>query len=63
MGNSFNLNLLFMFSLAISLHKQKAPESLKLFHERMESCFADMQASVEAKYGKKVTDYMFTCVN
>ncbi|KAM7361679.1 dedicator of cytokinesis protein myoblast city isoform 1-T2 [Cochliomyia hominivorax] len=45
-----------LLEIAISLHKQKAPESLRLFHERMESCFADMQANVEAKYGKKSCD-------
>lgn len=27
---------------------------MKLFHEHMEKCFADMQANVESKYGKKV---------
>ncbi|XP_075145511.1 dedicator of cytokinesis protein myoblast city isoform X3 [Haematobia irritans] len=45
-----------LLEIAIALHKQKAPESLKLFHERMESCFADMQANVESKYGKRSCD-------
>ncbi|XP_053947178.1 dedicator of cytokinesis protein 1 [Anastrepha ludens] len=45
-----------LLEIAITLHKHKAPESLKLFHERMEQCFADMQANVECKYGKKTCD-------
>lgn len=49
---------MFVHNLAIALHKQKAPESLKLFHERMESCFIDMQSNIELKYGKKVKNEM-----
>ncbi|XP_004537877.1 dedicator of cytokinesis protein 1 isoform X3 [Ceratitis capitata] len=45
-----------LLEIAITLHKHKAPESLKLFHEHMEKCFADMQANVESKYGKKTCD-------
>ncbi|KAL9893363.1 dedicator of cytokinesis protein myoblast city isoform 3-T4 [Glossina fuscipes fuscipes] len=45
-----------LLEIAIALHKQKAPESLRLFHERMESCFIEMQANVEGKYGKKTCD-------
>ncbi|XP_037945652.1 dedicator of cytokinesis protein 1-like isoform X2 [Teleopsis dalmanni] len=45
-----------LLEIAIALHKQKAPESLKLFHERLETCFGDMQANVESKYGKKTCD-------
>uniref|UniRef100_A0A1I8NGF6 Signaling protein n=1 Tax=Musca domestica TaxID=7370 RepID=A0A1I8NGF6_MUSDO len=45
-----------LLEIAITLHRQKVPESLKLFHERLETCFADMQAQVEAKYGKRTCD-------
>ncbi|XP_067619455.1 dedicator of cytokinesis protein 1 isoform X2 [Eurosta solidaginis] len=45
-----------LLEIAITLHKHKAPESLRLFHERMEQCFADMQTNVENKYGKKACD-------
>ncbi|XP_054081200.1 dedicator of cytokinesis protein 1 isoform X2 [Zeugodacus cucurbitae] len=45
-----------LLEIAITLHKHRAPESLKLFQEHMEQCFADMQANVESKYGKKTCD-------
>lgn len=48
-----------LLEIAISVHKSKAPESLKLFHERIEKCFSEMQATVESKYGKKTCDLKF----
>ncbi|XP_055923008.1 dedicator of cytokinesis protein 1 isoform X2 [Eupeodes corollae] len=48
-----------LLEIAISVHKSKAPESLKLFHERIEKCFSEMQTYVESKYGKKSCDLKF----
>lgn len=43
-----------LLEISLNVHKAKAPTSLLPFHERMEKCFAEMQASVEIKYGKRV---------
>ncbi|CAM1325956.1 DOCK2 (predicted), partial [Pycnogonum litorale] len=43
-----------LLEAGIKVHKQKAPESLKPFHEHMEQSFNKLSASVEEKYGKRV---------
>ncbi|XP_055631515.1 dedicator of cytokinesis protein 1 isoform X1 [Toxorhynchites rutilus septentrionalis] len=45
-----------LLEVAILVHKMKTPASLLPFHDRLEKCFAGIQASVEAKYGKRTTD-------
>uniref|UniRef100_A0A8C3MEM7 Uncharacterized protein n=1 Tax=Geospiza parvula TaxID=87175 RepID=A0A8C3MEM7_GEOPR len=35
----------------IRIHGQKVPEDLRPFHERMEQCFEQLRAKVEAQYG------------
>ncbi|KAM7021291.1 dedicator of cytokinesis protein 2-like [Passerculus sandwichensis] len=41
----------------IRMHGQKVPEDLRPFHERMEQCFEQLRAKVEAQYG--VREMMF----
>uniref|UniRef100_A0A8C3MA08 Uncharacterized protein n=1 Tax=Geospiza parvula TaxID=87175 RepID=A0A8C3MA08_GEOPR len=41
----------------IRIHGQKVPEDLRPFHERMEQCFEQLRAKVEAQYG--VREMMF----
>lgn len=43
-----------LLEIAISVHRAKAPTNLLPFHENLEKCFAEMQANVEMKYGKRV---------
>ncbi|KFB45954.1 AGAP004320-PA-like protein [Anopheles sinensis] len=45
-----------LLEVALLLHKMKTPAILLPFHEQLERCFATIQANVEAKYGKRVTD-------
>ncbi|KAH8388441.1 hypothetical protein KR093_006384, partial [Drosophila rubida] len=45
-----------LLKIAIRLHRQKAPDSLKALHDHLEGCFADMQQHVEARYGRKSCD-------
>ncbi|XP_058117001.1 dedicator of cytokinesis protein 1 [Anopheles coustani] len=45
-----------LLEVALLLHKMKTPAILLPFHEQLERCFASIQANVEAKYGKRVTD-------
>uniref|UniRef100_A0A1Q3FGS7 Putative signaling protein n=1 Tax=Culex tarsalis TaxID=7177 RepID=A0A1Q3FGS7_CULTA len=45
-----------LLEVAILVHKMKTPASLLPFHDRLEKCFAGIQSSVEAKYGKRTTD-------
>ncbi|XP_017848453.1 dedicator of cytokinesis protein 1 isoform X2 [Drosophila busckii] len=45
-----------LLSIAIRLHRQKAPESLKALQDHLERCFADMQQHVESRYGRKSCD-------
>uniref|UniRef100_A0A182VY32 Signaling protein n=1 Tax=Anopheles minimus TaxID=112268 RepID=A0A182VY32_9DIPT len=45
-----------LLEVALLLHKMKTPAILLPFHEQLEKCFATIQANVEAKYGKRVTD-------
>ncbi|XP_021694044.1 dedicator of cytokinesis protein 1 isoform X4 [Aedes aegypti] len=45
-----------LLEVAIQVHKAKAPDSLMPFHERLETCFAGLQPTIEAKYGKRTTD-------
>ncbi|XP_049300946.1 dedicator of cytokinesis protein 1 isoform X1 [Anopheles funestus] len=45
-----------LLEVALLLHKMKTPAILLPFHDQLEKCFATMQANVEAKYGKRVTD-------
>lgn len=44
-----------LLDIALSVHRAKAPVNLMPFHERLEKCFAEMQTSVELKYGKRVS--------
>lgn len=46
-----------LLDLAISVHRAKAPANLLPFHENLEKCFAEMQANVEMKYGKRVITF------
>ncbi|XP_062554815.1 dedicator of cytokinesis protein 1 isoform X2 [Armigeres subalbatus] len=45
-----------LLDVGIQVHKAKAPDSLMPFHERLETCFAGLQPTIEAKYGKRTTD-------
>lgn len=45
-----------LLEVAILVHKMKAPANLMPFHERLETCFAGIQPTIEAKYGKRITD-------
>uniref|UniRef100_A0A8W7NFN6 Signaling protein n=1 Tax=Anopheles atroparvus TaxID=41427 RepID=A0A8W7NFN6_ANOAO len=45
-----------LLEVALLLHKMKTPASLLPLHEQLEKCFATIQAKVEARYGKRVTD-------
>lgn len=45
-----------ILELAINVHRIKAPPNMMPFQERLEKCFAEMQANVETKYGKRSTD-------
>ncbi|XP_065074251.1 dedicator of cytokinesis protein 1 isoform X2 [Ochlerotatus camptorhynchus] len=45
-----------LLEVAILVHKMKAPANLMPFHERLESCFAGIQPTIEEKYGKRTTD-------
>lgn len=47
-----------LLDIALTVHRAKAPPSLMPFHERLEKCFAEMQANVELKYGKRVSSYL-----
>lgn len=51
-----------LLDIALSVHRAKAPVNLMPFHERLEKCFAEMQASVESKYGKRVSVRITLCV-
>ncbi|GFY77837.1 dedicator of cytokinesis protein 1 [Trichonephila inaurata madagascariensis] len=42
-----------LLEAGIAIHKQKAPESLKPFHQHMEEAFLKLRTSIEEKYGKK----------
>uniref|UniRef100_A0A182K3M6 DOCKER domain-containing protein n=1 Tax=Anopheles christyi TaxID=43041 RepID=A0A182K3M6_9DIPT len=45
-----------LLEVALLLHKMKTPAILLPFHDQLEKCFATIQANVEAKYGKRMTD-------
>ncbi|XP_031633259.1 dedicator of cytokinesis protein 1 isoform X4 [Contarinia nasturtii] len=45
-----------LLELALLVHRAKAPSTLMPFHEKLEKCFAEMQANVESKYGKRTSD-------
>ncbi|XP_068155287.1 dedicator of cytokinesis protein 1 isoform X1 [Drosophila tropicalis] len=45
-----------LLEIAIMLHRQKAPDSLKALQEHLENCFTDMQQHVESRYGRKSCD-------
>ncbi|XP_030369556.1 dedicator of cytokinesis protein 1 isoform X2 [Scaptodrosophila lebanonensis] len=45
-----------LLEIAILLHRQRVPESLKDLQEHMESRFSEMQQKVESKYGRKSCD-------
>ena len=42
-----------LLEAGIALHKQRAPPSLRPFHEHMEEAFAKLKANVEERYGKR----------
>ncbi|XP_071039760.1 dedicator of cytokinesis protein 1 isoform X2 [Parasteatoda tepidariorum] len=42
-----------LLEAGIAIHKVKAPESLKPFHQHMEESFRKLRANIEEKYGKK----------
>ena len=42
-----------LLEVGIALHKQRVPQSLRPFHERMEESFARLKINVEEKYGKR----------
>lgn len=48
-----------LLELALYVHRAKAPTTLLPFHDRLEKCFAEMQAKVESKYGKRMSDLKF----
>ncbi|XP_070136941.1 dedicator of cytokinesis protein 1 isoform X2 [Drosophila bipectinata] len=45
-----------LLEIAIQLHRQRAPESLKALQEHLEKCFSDMKRHVETQYGEKTCD-------
>lgn len=44
-----------LLDVALSVHKVKASAELQPFHDKLETCFAQMQSNVEQKYGKRVS--------
>lgn len=44
-----------LLEIGVQLHKERTPGSLIPFQQRLEDCFAEMQASVVEKYGKRVS--------
>ncbi len=42
-----------LLEVGIAIHKQRAPHSLRPFHDHMEEAFAKLRNSVEEKYGKR----------
>lgn len=48
-----------LLEFGIQVHKERAPGSLLPFQQRLEDCFAEMQASVVEKYGKRVNTIFF----
>lgn len=48
-----------LLEVALRVHRAKASPDLARLQERLELCFAQMQASVELKYGKTGTDLKF----
>lgn len=45
-----------LLDVALSVHRAKASADLQPFHDKLETFFAQMQASVEQKYGKRVSE-------
>lgn len=44
-----------LLEVALSVHKAKASTELMRFHEKLETCFAEIQAKTVKKYGKRVS--------
>jgi dedicator of cytokinesis protein 1 len=42
-----------LLEVGIAIHKQRAPSSLRPFHDHMEDAFAKLRNGVEEKYGKR----------
>ncbi|CAG2110858.1 unnamed protein product [Medioppia subpectinata] len=42
-----------LLEVGIGLHKQRAPQSLRPFHDHMEEAFAKLKNNVEERYGKR----------
>lgn len=51
-----------LLDTALTVHRVKAPSTLLPFHEHLEKCFAEMRASVESKYGKRVSQLVFVFI-
>ncbi|KAH0557836.1 dedicator of cytokinesis protein 2 isoform X1 [Cotesia glomerata] len=45
-----------LLAIGVQLHRARAPQELNPFHQRLEQCFSNMRAQVEAKYGKRTCD-------
>ncbi|KAG8038457.1 hypothetical protein G9C98_006153 [Cotesia typhae] len=45
-----------LLAIGVQLHRARAPPELNPFHQRLEQCFSNMRAQVEAKYGKRTCD-------
>lgn len=45
-----------LLELCVRIHKERASGALQPLQKRLEDCFAQMQESVERKYGKRTCD-------
>ncbi|KAH8264463.1 hypothetical protein KR038_008866, partial [Drosophila bunnanda] len=45
-----------LLDIAIGIHRQRAPESLRAMQEHLEDCFSEMQQHVELRYGCRACD-------
>lgn len=48
-----------LLELILLVHRAKVPSTLQPFHGELEKSFAEMQMSVEMKYGKRTSDLKF----
>ncbi|UYV68726.1 DOCK2, partial [Cordylochernes scorpioides] len=53
MGGISNYEKIPLLEAGILVHKEKAPESLLLFHEHLEDAFMKLKTHVEEKYGRQ----------
>lgn len=47
-----------LLELCVRIHKERASGPLQPLQNRLEDCFAELQDSVEKKYGKRVRCYI-----